>query len=246
MEGQHEALIDRQLFEKCHEVRTRRRSKPRSMGEMRRVYLFSGLACFNECGLKLRCQSTSSKGKWRYYRHTADVRGYECSMPGKLLRADRLEKQWHEIITRIHLPEDWRHRIELWAGNEDEREAIRRERNYFEERLRRLARLYMDQLIDDLEYRESKETLKSKLRSLVLPDQSRLISAGAYLDSLEELWGAASKEERRDITQAMVEAFFVDVKSESIKVIQPVQAFGVMLKEICEDLGDEIEVIVGN
>ncbi|NJN54044.1 MAG: hypothetical protein HC804_04375 [Anaerolineae bacterium] len=160
--GKHEPLIDQDLFDKCQEVRSRRRSKSRALGGHKRVYIFSGLARCHICSLTLRCTATQSKGKWRYYRHIPDVRGHECSAPSQFMRADLLEKQWAEIISQIQLPEDWQQQIERLASDADERAALLKERSYAIEQMRRLTRLYRDLLIDESEFRQERERLSRK------------------------------------------------------------------------------------
>jgi Xaa-Pro aminopeptidase len=158
-----------------------------------------------------------------------------------MIRADKLEKQWSEIVSGIQLPEDWRRRIEELAGDADERETILQERAETKERLRRMTRLYQDLLIDDQEYRETLERLRSHLTSLILPENPRLIEVGNYLEKLRDLWTAASLEERRDLTRIIVRSVVVNVKHERIVGIEPVGAFRLLLDEICEDM--ELELV---
>ena len=127
----------------------------------------SGIARCQECGLTLRCGATQSKGQWRYYRHTAHERGYTCSVPGKMVRADILEEQWTDILSAIRLPKDWKRRIEALAGDADQRTRVLREREEVQEKLRRLKLLFRDLLIDDREYRASYDQLQGRLASLV-------------------------------------------------------------------------------
>ncbi|MBP8973537.1 MAG: hypothetical protein KBH93_06640 [Anaerolineae bacterium] len=127
---------------------------------------------------------TQSKGEHRYYRHTAAVRGYECSVPGKVVRADVMEEQWTDIISAIRLPEDWKQRIEELAGDGDQRQRILREREEVQEKLRRLKLMYRDLLIDDTEYRTTYEQLQSRLAGLILPGSPHVVRAGEYLEQL--------------------------------------------------------------
>lgn len=233
IEGKHEALIEIELFEKCKVVRASRRNRPRAIGGKKRVYILSGLARCVECGLTLRCQSTQSGGKWRYYRHAAQVRGYDCSVPGKMIRADKLEKQWSEIVSRIQLPNDWRRRIEDLAGDADQREAILNEKAETEEKLRRLATLYQDMLIDDGTYRLSRDNLQQRLSMLIIPESTKLIAAARYLETLAQMWNAASLEEKRDITRILLGAIYIDVEAGKVTSINPNEVFNHLLTETC-------------
>lgn len=235
--GQHPALIEQDLFDKCQEVRSRRASNRRSYGHIRRVYLFSGLVRCHECKLTLRCAATQSKGEHRYYRHTARSRGYECTVPGKMVRADELEEQWSDIISRIQLPDDWKQRIEELAGDANQRLKILRERDEVQEKLRRLKLMYRDLLIDDDEYRTTVERLQSRLAGLVLPNSPHIVRAGEYLEHLGLLWTKATLEEQRDITRVLVKAVYVDVMQETIVAIEPMPIFKQLFDEFCADIG---------
>lgn len=238
--GLHPALIDDELFDKCQAVRKSRGRQARSLGQTRRVYMLSGIARCHLCKLTLRCYATNSKGKWRYMRHTAEWRGYECSVPTISLRADFLEDLWGEIVSRIELPEGWRQRIEELSGDADEREAVLREREQVQEKLRRLKRAYVDGLMEDAEYDATRDRLQSRLAALVLPNSPHLVKAGEYLESLNTLWEVATLEEQREITRALLKAMYVDLEAERIVSLEPQPIFRMLFTDICKDLGVEI------
>ena len=238
--GQHPALISQDLFDSCQEVRARRRSKSRSIGHKRRVYIMSSLARCSKCDLTLRCGATSSKGKWRYYRHVAKDRGYDCEEPSKGIRADRLEEQWSEIISGIELPSDWKSRIENLVGDADERATILAERERVNERLRRLKEMYRDLVIESDEYRSTLNQLQDKLSSLVLPSSPHLIQAGQYLENIGNLWSQMTLAEQRDITRVVMKSISVSVSGEKIIGIEPLPTFRLLFTEICENIGIKI------
>ncbi len=238
--GQHEALISQELFDKSQEVRARRASKRRAFGHQKRVYLLAGIARCHECKLTLRCTSTQSRGAHRYYRHTAQMRGYECTVPGKMVRADALEDQWARILSGIRLPDGWKQRIEELAGDADERQRILREREEVQEKLRRLKLMYRDLLIDDEEYRATLDRLQSRLAGLVLPNSPHIVRAGEYLENLGLLWTEATLEEQRDITRVLVKAVYVDVLASQIVALEPMPIFRQLFVEFCGDIGVSI------
>ena len=126
------------------------------------------------------------------------------------------------------------------AGNADERAAILKERAHLQEKLRRLTYLYRDLLIEEGEYRETKDAVQKRLASLIVPENAELIEAGEYLERLGILWREASLEEQRDITRVMVQAVYVDVEEGQILSIHPNPVFATLLKEVCVDIGVEI------
>lgn len=235
--GVHPPLISQELFDKCQEVRERRAKRPKAFGQKKRVYVLAGIVRCNECGLTLRCAASKSAGQWRYYRHTAKARGYDCSVPGKFVRADKLEAEWSAIVSAISLPADWKQHIEAMSGDIDQRETIMREREEIQEKLRRLKRLYKDLLIDDEEYRASAEELQVRLSSLVLPSGPHLMQAGEYLENLGQLWSATTLQEQQDITRVMLKAMYVDVQREEIISIEPLPIFRMLFTEVCGGVG---------
>lgn len=238
--GQHPAIISQELFDQCQDVRQRRASKRRAFGWQRKVYVLAGIVRCIECGLTLRCGATTSGQQWRYYRHTAHVRGYECSVPGKMVRADDLEEQWSDIVAAIKLPDDWKPRIEQMSGDADQRESVLRERDEVQEKMRRLKRLYKDLLIDDDEYKAEQERLQTQLSSLVLPNSPHLFKAAEYLENLGMLWEAATLAEKRDLTRLLLKAMYVNVEESRVVAIEPLPVFRVLFTEFCEGIGVEI------
>jgi hypothetical protein len=160
-------------------------------------------------------------------------RGCVCSLPTKMIRADKLKEQWSAVVSGIELFEDWQLRIEELASDGQEREAILRERKAIEERLRRLARLYQDMLVSDSEYRESKENWQRKLETLIVPENPKLMKAGRYLENLGNLWDEASLEEKRDLTRIMVSSITIDVMEEGIVGIGAKDSFHIVLSKVC-------------
>ncbi|GMQ79389.1 MAG: hypothetical protein BMS9Abin02_1977 [Anaerolineae bacterium] len=138
------------------------------------------------------------------------------------------------------LPDDWCMRIEELVGNSNEISMIKKERIEIGERLRKLALLYRDLMIDDIEYREKRKELQSRLDSLIIPENPQLIEAGSYLEVIGDLWSVASIEERRDLTRIMIDAVYIDVIEEKIIMVKPVKAFKLMLTKVCDSLEDVI------
>jgi len=235
--GQHEPLIKQELFDQAQDARDRRRKRPKAYAEKKRVYVLAGIARCDECGLTLRCGATQSKGAHRYYRHTAHERGYECSVPGIMVRADALEEQWMAVISAITLPDDWKERIEQLAGDADQRQRILRERESIQEKLRRTKLMYRDLMIDDAEYRTTVDQLQSRLSTLILPSSPHLVSAGEYLENLGALWAEATLQEQRDITRVLLKAAYVDVPNHRIVSIEPLPIFRQLFVEFCGDIG---------
>ena len=108
----------------------------------------------------------------------------------------------------------------------DEVKQVSQERKKIDQRLRRLAQVYVDDHIREDEYRRQKKQLEVKLRSLVVPDADSALSAGKLLEDLSALWEKAALGERRRILMTMLDAVYVDtVEEQRIVAIRPRPAF---------------------
>ena len=90
VEGTHEAIIDRELFEKAQKLFNRNiRKPPKSDG----VLLFSGLVRCGHCGrIMTRKTNRHTYGTYHYYRCTTHNRMDSGKCTAQTIRIDRLEK----------------------------------------------------------------------------------------------------------------------------------------------------------
>jgi site-specific DNA recombinase len=99
-DGQHEAVIDEELFERCQKVRTQRRSHRKASPKFNFYLLRNLVYCYDCCSHppegntfrnygKLRPQAQSKRKKYRYYRCRSKELSYECNQ--KAMRAQDLE-----------------------------------------------------------------------------------------------------------------------------------------------------------
>ena len=96
----------------------------------------------------------------------------------------------------------------------DEVERVGQDRKKAEQRLKRLAQVYVDGHVPDNEYRRQKKQLEEKLRSLVVPDADAAVTAGRFLEDLPAPWEKADLGERRRILLTMLDAVYVDTVEE--------------------------------
>ncbi|HBG48105.1 MAG TPA: hypothetical protein DDW90_01065 [Cyanobacteria bacterium UBA9971] len=96
--GTHEALIDRELFERVQEA-FKKDNKPLYRKE--HEFAFAGLLTCGECGSSITAEI--KKGKYIYY-HCTHGKG-ECSQD-KYIREEELDKQFKEAIKKIHVTEE--------------------------------------------------------------------------------------------------------------------------------------------
>ena len=92
----------------------------------------------------------------------------------------------------------------------DEMERVKKERKQVQDRLKRMARAYVDGLFPEEEYHRQKRLLEMELESLVVPHANAAEEAGKLLNDLPELWAGANLEERRKLLLAMLDVVYVD------------------------------------
>jgi len=108
----------------------------------------------------------------------------------------------------------------------DEVERVKKERQDVQEKLRRMAKAYIDGLFPDEEYHRQKRLLEMELESLVVPQASAAEEAGKLINNLPQLWAGANLEERRKLLLTMLDAVYVDAKEEKrIVAIKPKPPF---------------------
>lgn len=92
------------------------------------------------------------------------------------------------IISAIVLPEAWLGRVLTQVHLADEVKRVEREKAQVQQRLQRLAQVYVDGHLNEEEYRRQKKQQKEKLRSLIVPDADAAVDAGKLLENLPSLW----------------------------------------------------------
>jgi site-specific DNA recombinase len=105
-------------------------------------------------------------------------------------------------------------------------ERVKKARVDVQEKLRRMARAYIDGLFPDEECHWQRRLLEMELESLVVPGVNAAEEAGNLIHNLPGLWAAANLEERRKLLLTMLDAVYVEAKQyKSIVAIKPKPPF---------------------
>ena len=105
-------------------------------------------------------------------------------------------------------------------------QKVREDRTKVQEKLRRMAKAYMDGLFPDEEYHRQKRLLEMELESLVVPAANAAEEAGKLVLDLPNLWAGANLTERPKLLLAMLDAVYVDARDEKrIVALKPKPAF---------------------
>ena len=164
----------------------------------------------------------------RLYREHRDSRSIaQCPAAGGSILCDVADEQVGALIASIRLPEDWLERALERVKLKDRVKQVQEQRKKLEERLRRMAKAFVDGLFDDGEYRRQKEQIEFELASLVVPEADMTEEAGKLLLDLPRLWAGSAVEERRRLLLTVLDAVYVDTQGEKgIVEVRPKAAFG--------------------
>ncbi len=148
------------------------------------------------------------KGGGQYYREHRGSRGEgACINAGGSVRCDVVDEQVGRVIESLVLPEDWLDAVTERISLKDEVARVRAERERTQEKLRRLGRAYVDELIDEPDYQRQKAQYECELVSLVVPEADAVAEAGRLVQRLPELWAKADLSERRRLLLTVPPAF---------------------------------------
>ena len=224
--GTHEPLTSPELYEMV-QARLKKNSGRSETLHPRpdREYLLKGIIRCAYCGMPMWAQTYNS-GK-RYYReHTGSRSHGICQAEGASMPCHVPDEQMGRIMEAIELGPKWLEEVLAIISLKDEVERVKEERGKAEEKLRRMARAYVDGLFPDGEYHRQKRLLEMELESLVVPQASAAEEAGKLIQDLPRLWDGANQEERRKLLLTMLDAVYVDAKQEKrIVAIKPKPPF---------------------
>ena len=219
--GQHEPVIDSELFDRCQAVRAKRRSH-RQATRRYNYYLLRNVIYCHRCFRnppegkafrlfgKMRCQAQKG-GKHRYYRCRAKQLGYECDQPS--VKVENIDDQVVNILMNLQPPKDWR------KGVTQAISEILGERN-LEERLgeirgtiRRMDRRWDHGFVSsEEEYIAQRLELQQELEQLTpIPDDD-LERAADLLDQFSTHWENLKEdpESQRELMKLIVDRVHID------------------------------------
>lgn len=234
-EGQHQAIITNDLWEKVQEVRTVRNVRSRAVQKSYRAYLLSGLATCDVCGRALRGQTVMPSNK-QYYREVSFTRGYiDCPHQNTGVQVEILDSQINYIIQSIQLPPDWLSEVSAQVDDVSQLVEIHRRRDRLEAERYRLQQMRMegdfDENLDD--YREQIERIRREISNLPTYDQIETIRiTGKAVQDLYQTWSSANKEDQRDLLRLILREVRVDVVNGRITSIYPLAAFLSIFRKI--------------
>jgi site-specific DNA recombinase len=208
-DGQHDAILDEDLFKRCQQVRASRAYRKGAKSRQLFPYPLSGILFCGRCGNKLRAQSDYSI---RRYRCRAYELGHECDQ--KSIRADEAEGQILAVLMSLKLPADWRSKVTQAIAELLGDQKLDKRMAEIRETIERMDFRWDHGFITDRnEYLEQRVALQQELERLTpIPDDD-LELAVDLLSNFEEHWKEAEDnpdEQERLFRLMLVRAWVVD------------------------------------
>ena len=75
------------------------------------------------------------------------------------------------------------------------------------------------------EYRQEVSLTQAKLSGLVSPEHHQVMNLGDNVEGVVTAWEIATKEERRDMLQMMLDAVYIDMTTKQVVGLKPKAAF---------------------
>lgn len=149
--GQHEPIIDEQLFTLVQQQLKQAKNSGRSTSTAFRNYLLKGLVRCIYCGYPLWCETTTHG--YPLYRERKGARSSaSCIMGEKAIKCSVIDEQMEAVIEAIVLEPSWKEKIITRIAAISEHDRVLKERKHLTEKLRRLAKAYVDGLVEEREY----------------------------------------------------------------------------------------------
>jgi len=224
--GNHEPLTTPEMYDMVQVTLRKNSGRSETLHPRpEREYLLKGIIRCAYCGMPMWAQTYNSGCS--YYREHTGSRGHgTCPAEGASMPCHVPDEQMGTIVGAIELGPKWLEEVLAIISLKDEVARVKEERAKAEDKLRRMAKAYVDGLFPDAEYRRQKRLLEMELESLVVPQANAAEEAGRLIQDLPRLWSGANLTERRKLLTAMLDAVYVDAREEKrIVAIKPKPPF---------------------
>lgn len=176
--GLHEPLISQEVFEIVQTTLKKNSGRSETLQvRPERYYLLKGMVRCAYCGLPMWAQTYKS-GKPFYREHKAS-RSHGMCPGGGSVTCTVIDSQISRLIEAIELSPQWLEEVLSIISLKDEVERVKKQRQSLQEKLRRMAKAYIDGVFPDEEYHRQKNLLEMEIGSLVIPQGMPLKRPGS-------------------------------------------------------------------
>ncbi|MFC1968150.1 recombinase family protein [Chloroflexota bacterium] len=241
--GTHEPLVSQEIFDIVQITLKKNSGRSETLSPRpAREYLLKGLVRCAYCGMPMWAQ-TYYNGR-RYYREHKASRGHGvCSAASGSIPCHVADSQVIHLVENIELGDRWLEEVLTIISVKDEAERINKKKQDIQQRLRRMAKTYIDGLLDDTEYSRQKRMLELELESLVIPEIHSAEQAGKLLQNFPTLWALANLEEQRKLLVSMLDAVYIDTKNNLIIAVKPKPPFKPVFQVAASREGSDIRIL---
>ncbi len=242
--GMHLPLVSREVFGLVQDTMRKNCGRSETLNpRSARQYLLKGIVRCAHCGMPMWSQ-TYKNGHTYYREHKASRSFGPCSSGGASIPCQIPDDQVRQLVAAIELGPKWLEEVLAIIDLKDEAGQVEKKRQAVEEKLRRMARAYVDGLFPDDEYRRQKRLLEMEFESLVVPDADAAEEAGRLIMDLPALWGSATLEEQRKLLLTVLDAVYVDAKqSKRVVAVEPKPPFRPIIQVAASREGSHIRIV---
>ncbi|MCE7983033.1 MAG: recombinase family protein [Caldilinea sp. CFX5] len=231
-DGQHEAVIDEELFNHCQEVREKRARHHLPTIKYNPYLLRNLVYCYDCCCNrpstptfrsygKMRPQAYDKKG-YKCYRCLAHELGYQCKQG--LVKTEILDKQVIEVLLQLKPPTHWRQTIaksiSALLGENDVKKRLEDIRSVIK---RMDSRWDLGFITDEEEYIQQRMKLQQELENLDPVNTNELERAIDLLDNFTLYWEQCGDdvEAQSKLLKQILERVYVKGKSVVAITLKP-------------------------
>ncbi|GAB5490318.1 MAG: hypothetical protein Phog2KO_05330 [Phototrophicaceae bacterium] len=204
MQGNHEAIISQELFDKCQAIRKNFSNKHKA-GSKARPYPLTPMLHELSTGVRWRGRF---RAKGREY-----VREKYQDIPGTHIKADYLENEVIKYLEEIVIPDDWHNRImNNMAKNNDVKLD---NQNAMKQKLERLKTLFLLGDIAEEEYMIERDKINQFLKPMKpkVLDFDALSHVANLMKNIKAIWQVATLPERDRLAKMLFRKIYVNEKS---------------------------------
>ncbi len=238
--GKHEPIISEELFDRCREVRVKKRAKyGGSAPSKSRDYALGGVARCAQCGTRMRGSGKTADGKY-HYRCPGKTKGLQCEQG--YVDAEAAEEAVGSFVTAIEIPEHWKREIEKAVGEEcGTAKDYEREARRIDEQLERNKNLYRWGDMGEEEYKQERDSLRAKKAALKPPETGDQEAVVELLQGgFGSIWAEATLIERKHFVHSLFENVYLDSEAEGGPVthVEPVAACAAVFEHFATFVSD--------
>jgi site-specific DNA recombinase len=181
----------------------------------------------------------------RYYSEHHESRSIQpCPAHGGYIACDTADEQVANLVEPIELGPRWLEEVLAIISLKDEVDRVKKARAARQDKIRRMAKAYVDGVFPDEEYHRQKRLLEMELESLVVPAANAAEEAGKLILNFETLWAEANIQERRRLLLSMLDALYFDLKgSKALIAVRPKPPFKSIFQMAASKEGSGIRIV---